>query len=77
MAEYSFWAYLYLSPKLQGRSLSKDVLMSHSKDRRPRSACGEKRGSPSSTHLGGGGKSAGTVKGRRGLLHWTLGQKPQ
>lgn len=28
MAKYSFWDYLYLSLKLQGRSLSKDVLMS-------------------------------------------------
>lgn len=48
--------------------------MSHSKYRGTRSACGERREAPSSTHLGRGGKNASIVRGRPGLLHRIMGR---
>lgn len=51
--------------------------MSPSKGRVPRSACGERREPPSSTHLGSGGQSGDTVRGRPGLLSGRRERSPK
>ena len=66
------------TPKLQNAGKesglpSKNMLMSHSKDRGPRPEGGERRQPTSSTHLSGGSRNASIVRNK----HRRMGQKSQ